>query len=71
MFRISRSGSDEIIDVAQVDEIELAVKTKPGRYDADQIEQDPLPSGHTSCRWGVGIKKADASVVIERDPSTS
>ena len=31
------------------------------------IEREPLPSGHTSRRFGVGLKLADGSVVIERD----
>jgi hypothetical protein len=30
--------------------------------------RDPLPSGHTSRRWGVGIKRSDGSVVFEADP---
>jgi hypothetical protein len=34
----------------------------------DEIEREPLPSGHTSRRWGVGLKMPDGSVVIERDP---
>ena len=29
---------------------------------------DPLPSGHTSRHWGVGIRRPDASVAIEPDP---
>jgi hypothetical protein len=68
MFRISRAGSDQIIDVAQADEIEPAVRaSKAGRYNIDQIERNPVPSGHTSRRWGVAIKRQDGSVVIERD----
>jgi hypothetical protein len=42
---------------------------KPGRYSVDEISGDPLPAGHTSRRWGVAIKRADATVVIEPDPS--
>jgi hypothetical protein len=34
----------------------------------DVIFADPLPSGHTSRRWGVGIKRHDWTVVIEPDP---
>jgi hypothetical protein len=69
MFGISQSGRDEIADVAQVDEIESAIRSsKPGRYHIDQIERDPLPSGHTPRRWGVGIKLHDGSVVLEPDP---
>jgi hypothetical protein len=68
MFRISKSR-DNIIDVAQVDDIEPAIRaSKPGRYHIDQIERDLLPSGHPSRRWGVGIKQREGSVVIERDP---
>jgi hypothetical protein len=60
---------DNAIDVAHADEIEPAVRAKrAGRYHIDQIERDPLPSGHTSRRWGVGIKQRDGSVVIKRDP---
>jgi hypothetical protein len=68
MFRISRTGSNEITDVAQFDEIEPAVRvSEPGRYNIDQIERDPLPSGHTSSWWGVGIKR-HGTVAIEPDP---
>jgi hypothetical protein len=68
MFRISK-GTDTVIDVALVDEIEPAIRaSKAGCYHVDQIERDPLPSGHTSRRWGVAIKRGDGSVVIERDP---
>jgi len=29
----------------------------PARYQTDEISADPLPSGHTSRRWGVGITR--------------
>jgi hypothetical protein len=59
----------QVTDVAQADQIEPAVRAaKPGRYDIDQIEREPLPSGHTSRRWGVAIKGPDGSVMIEPDP---
>jgi hypothetical protein len=68
MFRISRD-TNTVIDVAQADEIEPAVRTsEPGRYDVDQIERDPLPSGNTSRRWGVAIKRQDGSVLVGADP---
>jgi hypothetical protein len=68
MFRISKD-TNTVIDVAQVDAIERVVRaSRPGHYDIDQIERDPLPSGRTSRRWGVAIKREDGSVVIERDP---
>jgi hypothetical protein len=72
MFRISRSGSDEITDVAQVGEIELVVRaSEPGRYHVDEISADPMPSGHTSRRWGIGTERRNGSVVIEPDPLPS
>ena len=69
MYRISRNGHEPIVDVDQVEAIEPVVRrSKPGRYHVDEISADPLPSGHTSRRWGVGIKRADGTVVIEPDP---
>ena len=69
MFRISPSGQAPNIDVDQVEAIEPAIRSsKPGWYHVDQIEADPLPSGHTSRRWGVGFKRGDETVVIEPDP---
>jgi hypothetical protein len=68
MYRISR-GLAQVVDVDTVDQIEPAVRALgSGRYQIDQIEREPLPSGHTSRRWGVGLKMPDGSVVIERDP---
>jgi hypothetical protein len=45
-------------------------KGEPGHYHVDEVSSgdDAFPSGHTSRRWGVGIKRADGSVVDERDP---
>jgi hypothetical protein len=41
---------------------------KAGRYHVDEISADPLPSGHTSRRRGVGIKRDDGTIAIEPDP---
>ncbi len=69
MYRISRKGQEPIIDVDQVEAIEPAIRSsKPGRFHVDQLERDPLPSGHTSRRWGVAIKRPDGSVELEPDP---
>jgi hypothetical protein len=68
MFRISKD-LNTVIDVAQVDEIEPAVRaSKPGRYHVDETSADLLPAGHSSRRWEVVTKQRDGSVVIERDP---
>jgi hypothetical protein len=40
----------------------------PGRYHVDEISSDPLPSGHTSRRWGVGNKRHDGVVTLDPDP---
>jgi hypothetical protein len=69
MFRTSQNGQVPIVDVDTLDELEPVIRSiEPGRYHIDQLERDPLPSGHTSRRWGVGIKRADGSVVLEPDP---
>jgi hypothetical protein len=70
MFRLSRNGQEPIVDVDTLEQIEPVIRcAEPGRYHIDEITRDPLPSGHTSRRWGVGNKWADGTVVIERDPS--
>ena len=57
------------MDVGSVEAIEDAVRAgEPGGFHADEICSDPLPSGRTSRRWGVGIKRPDGSVTIEKDP---
>ena len=66
-----RTSIDLIIveDVDSVDQIESAIRAgKARRYHIDEIERDPLPSGHSSRRSGVGIKRPDGSVVIEPHP---
>jgi hypothetical protein len=72
IYRISRAGQVPILDVEQVEAIEPAIRSgRPGRYHVDVISADPLPSGHTSRHWGVGIKRGDGTVVVEPDPWTS
>jgi hypothetical protein len=69
MFRISRDGQEPVVDVDTLDQLEPAIRSsEPGRYHVDEISAGLLPSGHTSRRWGVGIKRIDGSVVIEPDP---
>jgi hypothetical protein len=69
MFRIGRRGHEPIVHVDSVEQVEPVIRAaKRGRYHVDEISRDPLPSGHTSRRWGVGIKRADGSLVIEPNP---
>jgi hypothetical protein len=69
MYRISRPGRDPVVDVGSVEAIEGAVRAGgPGCYHVDEISSEPLPSGHTSRQWGVGIKRPDGAVTIDPDP---
>ena len=58
-------GSDVggLIDLSEALET-LFRELGPGRYHIEEISADPLPSGHTSRRWGVGIKQSDGSVML-------
>ena len=56
-------GSDEsILGVGR-----LLESVPPGRYHIDEISADPLPSGHTSRRWGVALVKGDSTMSIDRE----
>jgi hypothetical protein len=69
MFRISKEAVGPLVDVDTLDEVEPVIgRAEPGRYDIDEITRDLLPAGHSSRRWGVCIKRADGSVVLECDP---
>jgi hypothetical protein len=69
MYRISRNGQEPTIDVDHVDGIEPAIRSSvAGRYHVDELSADPLPSGHTSRRWRVGIKWHDGTFAVEADP---
>ncbi len=69
MLRISRAGQEPIVDVDHVEGIEPAIRSSaPGRYHVHEISREPLPSGHTSRRWGVTIKRHDGTVCLEADP---
>jgi hypothetical protein len=69
IFSISRPDDAQVVDVDSLGGVEKIIGSgKPGRYHVDEISTDPLPSGHTSQRWGDGIKRADGTVVIEPDP---
>ena len=58
--------SNHITDVETVQEIEFATReSKAGRYHVDEISADPLPSGHTSRRWGIVIRWRDRALFLE------
>ena len=48
MYRTGQNGQEPIIDVDTIDDVEPAIRDlQAGRYDADGISADPLPSGYT------------------------
>jgi hypothetical protein len=59
----------DVTDVGSIKAVDGVVRTgKVGRYRVDQIASKPLPSGHTSRRWGQKIKHRDASIADGPDP---
>jgi hypothetical protein len=69
IYRISRPDDDQVVDVDSLDGVERTIASgNPGCLHVDEISHDPLPSGHTSRRWGIGIKRHDGTVAIEPDP---
>jgi hypothetical protein len=69
MFRLSQNADGAIVDVTTFQQLLVALLDgKRGRFRIDEITCDSAPFGRTSRRWGVGIKRADGSIAIERDP---
>ena len=69
IYRISRLSREPITDVESVEAVEGAIRDGgPDRYHVDEISSDPLPSGHTSQRWGTAIKRPDGAVTLDPDP---
>ncbi len=69
MYRISHNEQEPIIDADQVEAIEPVIHSiEPGCSHVDEISREPLPSGHTSRRWGVGTKLQDGRANLKRDP---
>jgi hypothetical protein len=66
IFGISRSGREPVVDVGSVEAIEGAIRTGGlGRNHVVEISAEPLPSGHTTRCWGIGIKHPDGSVTLD------
>jgi hypothetical protein len=67
--RISQPGREPITDVGSVEAVEGVVRDgEPGWFHVDEISTDPLPSGHTSRRWGTATKRPDGAVTLDPDP---
>jgi hypothetical protein len=68
MFRVSHRG-EGIDDADTIESARGIVRGQAtGRYDIDEISAEPLPSGHTSRRWGTAIRRPDGAVTIDPDP---
>ena len=68
IYRIT-NGPDLGDIVQAVDDLKAFARAHgPGCYHIDEITSDPLPSGHTSRRWGLAISHPDGSVELEPDP---
>jgi hypothetical protein len=68
MFRVSRDGNEPIVNLDTLERIVPEIRAlPPGLWHIDEVPAKAFPSGHTSRRWGVGIRWADGSIAIERD----
>jgi hypothetical protein len=68
-LQINGDGHEPIANADDVAQIEPEIRALPaGPWHFDESPAEPLPSGHTARRWGVGIKRADGSAVVEPDP---
>jgi hypothetical protein len=67
MFRVSHRR-DGIADADTIEGAREIVRDQPtGRFDIDEIRDDPFPSGHTSRSRGTAIKQPDGTVAVEPD----
>jgi hypothetical protein len=68
IYRIVHPDQD-FTEVSSVEAIEGVVRAaEPLRYFVDEIGSDPLPSGHTSRRWGTVVKRHDGYCTLDPDP---
>jgi hypothetical protein len=64
-------GDDIIASVASPEEVTKALlSARPGRFVVDESSMagELLPSGYSCQRWGVAIRQADGTVLLERLP---
>jgi hypothetical protein len=67
-YRASHPDQDYIADVEYIDTVEAAVRSaEPGGCPVDEISAEPLPSGHTSWRWGMVRVRRDGTVSLDPD----
>jgi hypothetical protein len=67
ILRVNDSDGEPIGTALSIHSLEWFFESvRPGRYHIEEISHDPLPSGHTSRRWGIAVKRNDSSVSIAR-----
>jgi hypothetical protein len=69
MLRANDPNGDPLGDASDVEGLRRLVEgLGPVRHHVDEISADPLPSGHTSRRWGTAIKHPDGRIEFDPDP---
>jgi hypothetical protein len=71
VFQIIR-GDNIVANVSKPSEITAALQgAEPGRYVVEESSMagEFLPSGFTCQRWGVAIRRANDTVVLEPEPA--
>jgi hypothetical protein len=70
-LQIIKDG-DIIVSVGTPEEVTVALASaRPGRYviEESSMAGELLPGGYSRQRWGVAIRQADGSVMIEPEPA--
>ena len=67
VYRMSPKGLARVTDVATFDEVKPTIRrAAPGHYIVDEITADAMASEHTARHCGMGVKRRDGSVVLDR-----
>ena len=69
LFRIVDHDGEMLSETDSLDRVtEVVCRAPTGCYHVDEISADPLPSGHTSRRWGCAVRHEDGRVILEPAP---
>ena len=69
LFRIVDHDGKMLADTDSLDGVTEIVRRAPtGCYHVEEISVAPLPSGHTSRRWGCAIRHDGGRVILDPDP---
>ena len=68
-YRLVDSKGEMLSDADSIEHLKgILGYLDPGRYTVDQIAAHPLPSGHTSRRWGSVTRHDNGRVILDPDP---